>query len=89
MTDRISQRMKNDLDNYITGHYGEDQIRPSRKCLTVGELEDCLALLKDKTIPIRVMLNTGDEVDVVGILFQNLPEGQKPNAYYIEGDYED
>lgn len=23
----MDQRMKNDLDNYITGHYGEDQFR--------------------------------------------------------------
>ena len=25
MTDRMNQRQKDDLDNYITGHYGNDQ----------------------------------------------------------------
>jgi hypothetical protein len=27
----MDQRMRNDLDNYITGHYGEDQFRQPRK----------------------------------------------------------
>lgn len=43
----INQRQKQDLDNHITGHYGEDQFR--------GE-EDLLDLAQFKTVPFKHQL---------------------------------
>lgn len=33
----MDQRLRGELDNYITGHYGEDQFRDDPNCKGCGE----------------------------------------------------
>jgi uncharacterized Zn-finger protein len=53
--------MKTDLDNYITGHYGEDQLREEKHMLPAGAEVTCPTC--DDDFIIKEIMTEDDEVE--------------------------
>jgi hypothetical protein len=69
----MDQHMRNDLDNYITGHYGEDQFRQPRKKVE-----------RRKTVRAkRPVQQAKHAIRKNGLPFKN------SNFAFINGDYQD
>lgn len=57
----MDKRLSRDLDNYITGHYGEDQFKPDAKRPTTKDILSLLYMTKNS-------LNNGRIVDAIEAL---------------------
>ena len=63
MTDRMDARMRQDLDNYITGHYGEDQMDHVPQIDTVAEAVELMGGEQGLIDYINLKLSTEEVLD--------------------------
>ncbi len=58
MTDRMNQRQKDDLDNYITGHYGNDQLDGEHELMDTvfPHISGAEIVVRNSSIPLLTLL---------------------------------